>query len=156
MFTIFTMDVIVLADPPASTNIAATINNYWQQAEFDQCANYVTNLIMTYSNYLPAKVAYVTFYLAAYDTDYDVLIQELEYLVDDVASQSDEAFDEIRALLQAELQDRQTQRNVLVNQRGLTIQEIQAERTPTNVWTGNEGSWPNLFLIQLSPTNALQ
>lgn len=143
----------LFADPPASTNIAAAIDNYWRQAQFDQCEAYVTNLVNTYSNYLPARVAYITFYLAAYNTDYDVLIQELADLVNTVAAQNDETLDEIKDVLQIELQDRQKQRNVLLNQRGLTIQQIRSERSPTNVWEGNERSWPNLYIIQLSPTN---
>lgn len=144
------------ADPPSSTNIAATIDNYWRQAQFDQCETYVTNLVNAYSNYLPARVAYATFYLAAYNTDYDLLIQELSDLVNAVVAQGDETLDEIKALLQSELQDRQIQRDVLVNQRGLTLQQIQSQRTPTNVWGGNEQSWPNLHLIQLCPTNTLR
>ncbi len=139
------------ADPPASTNIATMIDNYWRQAQFDQCETYVTNLVNTYSNYLPARVAYTTFYLAAYNTDYDLLIQQLTDLVNDVVAQDDETLDEIKALLQSELHDRQIQRDVLVNQRGLTLQHIQSQRTPTNVWDGNEQSWPNLHLIELCP-----
>lgn len=146
----------LIAGPPTSENIADVIDNYWRQAKFDQCEAYVTNLVNTYSNYLPARVAYTTFYLAAYNTDYDVLIQELADLVKTVEAQNDDRLNGIKEMLQIELQDRQKQREVLLNLRGLTIQQIISERTPENVWEGNERSWPNLYYIQLSPTNTFQ
>jgi len=43
--------------PPSSEEVANTVSNLWMQRDFTGMSNFVTNLYMAYSNYVPAIMA---------------------------------------------------------------------------------------------------